>query len=108
MSYLTERLLNAQYHNHEEDCCCGECGCENEHDHKEIVEKSLSESEIEEIINEKYSEKDEKTKHFIYRGLKKYGLTYTYYNSVFVNYSKAKIKIYCPIHGEFERTASQF
>lgn len=98
MGKLTERLLKAT---HEENCCCEECKCE---EHKE----NLSEEEIERIINEKYSEKDDKTKKFIRRSLRKYGETYTYYNSVFIDYGKTKIKICCPIHGEFEKTAARF
>ena len=109
MSYLTERLLNAQYHNHEEDCCCGECGCENEHNQEELVEKSLSESEIEEIINEKYSEKDEKTKEFIRKGLRKFGDRFDYSKTVYIK-AQEKVTITCIVkdHGDFEINPSNF
>ena len=109
MGLLTERLLNAQYHNHEEGCCCGECGCENEHNHEEIVEKSLSESEIEEIINEKYSEKDEKTKEFIRKGLRKFGDRFDYSKTEYKN-AKTNVLITCLVkdHGDFEINPSNF
>ena len=106
MSYLTERLLNAQYHNHEEDCCCGEECCCHDHEEKEI-EQQLSEEEIEKIIEEKYSEKDEKTKHFIRRMLYKFGDYYTYEKSTFVSYTE-RIIITCPVHGDVERTPGRF
>ena len=101
MGYLTERLLHTE---HEEGCCCGECGCENEHNHEEeIVEKSLSESEIEEIINEKYSEKDEKTKEFIRRSLRIHGLKYDYSKTFYIKL-KSRVIITCLVHGDFEQT----
>jgi len=56
MGYLKDRLIGTI---HKEDCCCGECGCEKDHDQEEIVEKSLNESEIEGIISEKYSESND-------------------------------------------------
>ena len=68
MSYLTERLLNAQYHNHEEDCCCGEECCCHDHEEKEIEQQ--------------YSEKDEKTKEFIRKGLRKFGDRFDYSKSI--------------------------
>lgn len=97
MGKLTERLLKAS---HEENCCCEECKCE---EHKE----NLSEEEINQIINEKYSEKDDKTKKFIRRSLRKFGDRFDYSKTV---YTKAleKIIIVCPKHDlEFEQVASE-
>lgn len=104
MGYLTERLLHTE---HEEGCCCGECGCENEHDREEIVEKSLSESEIEEIINERYSEKDEKTKKFIRRALGKFGDRFDYSKTQYKT-ALEKVIITCPKHNlDFEQIANE-
>ena len=104
MSYLTERLLHTE---HEEGCCCGECGCENEHDHEEIVEKSLSESEIEGIISKKYSEKDEKTKEFIRKGLRKFGDRFDYSKTVYIK-AQEKVTITCRKHNtDFEQVAHE-
>ena len=106
MSYLTERLLNAQYHNHEEDCCCGEECCCHDHEEKEI-EQQLSEEEIERIIEEKYSEKDEKTKEFIRRGLRKFGDRFDYSKTEYVKALNTVI-ITCPKHSlDFEQISSE-
>lgn len=101
MSLLTERLLNAQYHSHEEVCCCGEECCCHDHEEKEI-EQQLSEEEIEKIIEERYSEKDEKTKGFIRKSIKIHGTKYDYSETTFVR-SKDKVTIICPVegHGSF-------
>ena len=96
MSYLTERLLNAQYHNHEEDCCCGEECCCHDHEEKEI-ERQLSEEEIEKIIEEKYSEKDEKTKEFIRKGLRKFGDRFDYSETEYKD-RRTKVIIICRKH----------
>jgi len=97
MSLLTERLLKAT---HEENCCCEECKCEK---HKE----NLSEEEIERIINEKYSEKDDKTKEFIRRGLRKFGDRFDYSKTVYTK-AQERIIIVCPKHDlEFEQVASE-
>ena len=108
MSYLTERLLNAQYHNYEEDCCCGEECCCHDHEEKEI-EQQLSEEEIEKIIEEKYSEKDEKTKEFIRKGLSKWGDRFDYSKTEYVR-TKDKVIITCLKngHGRFEITPDNF
>ena len=108
MSYLTERLLNAQYHNHEEDCCCGEECCCHDHEEKEI-EQQLSEEEIEKIIEEKYSEKDEKTKEFIRKGLRKFGDRFDYSKTQYVR-AKDKVIITClkEGHGDFKIQPGNF
>ena len=88
-----------------EDCCCGsDCDCEHEHNHQE---EHLSEEEIEQIINEKYSEKDEKTKAFIRKGLSKFGNRFDYSKTVYINATE-KITIRCKKHNlEFEQVANQ-
>ena len=99
MSLLTERLLKAT---HEENCCCEECKCE---EYKE----NLSEEEINQIINEKYSEKDEKTKEFIRRGLRKFGDRFDYSKTEYKN-AHEKVIITCLVegHGDFEINPSNF
>ena len=79
MGYLRDRLIGTI---HKEECCCGDCNCEHEHNHQE---EHLSEEEIEQIINEKYSEKDEKTKAFIRKGLSKFGNRFDYSKTVYIN-----------------------
>lgn len=106
MSLLTERLLNAQYHNHEEDCCCGEECCCHDHEEKEI-EQQLSEEEIEKIIEEKYSEKDEKTKEFIRKGLRKFRDRFDYSKTEYIKALDTVI-IICRKHNlEFSQIAHE-
>ena len=84
-------------HHHDEDCCC-EC-CEEE---KELVRdrRELTDEEIESIIVEKYNTKDEKTKVFIRKALKKQGDWYDYSKAEYTGlYNETTIM--CPIHGEF-------
>ena len=62
-------------------------------------EIKLSEEEIEDIINVKYSDKDDKTKDFIRKALKVHGNKYDYSKTVFT-FAKDKVTIICPIHEE--------
>ncbi len=102
MGYLRDRLIGTI---HKEDCCCcGDCDCEHENNHQE---EHLSEEEIEQIINEKYSEKDDKTKAFIRKGLKRWGDKYKYTKTKFID-KYTLVTIWCPIHGFFEKRAGEF
>ena len=76
------------------------CNCEKcESIENQIIEYSaLTEKEIEQIIKERYSDKDEKTKTFIRKALRKHGDRYDYSNVVYVN-AKSKIEIICRIEG---------
>ena len=109
MGLLTERLLKATREEKDECCCdCGEdCCC---HDHEEKEEyKQLSEEEIEKIIEEKYSEKDEKTKEFIRKCLRKFGEIADFTKTVYVR-SDDKVTITClkKGHGDFEINPHNF
>ena len=103
-----ENLNEELHHNHEEDCCCGEECCCHDHEEKEI-EQQLSEEEIEKIIEEKYSEKDEKTKKFIRECLRRFGEIADFTKTVYVR-SKDKVTITClkEGHGDFKITPSNF
>ena len=83
----------------QEQCNCVECvSVENAELKNQTIEyPKLSEEEIEQIINEIYSYKDEKTKTFIRKALRIHGNRYDYSNAVYVN-TKIKIEIICKIN----------
>ena len=58
----------------------------------------LSEEEIEQIISEKYSDKNEKTKTFIKKALRKHGDRYDYSNVVYIKATE-KVEIICRVEG---------
>ena len=93
MSYENSNKLNID--GTEKVCNCEKCkSIENQ-----IVEySSLSKEEIEQIIEERYSNKDEKTKTFIRKALRKHGDRYDYSKTI---YTKAleKVKIICRVEG---------
>ena len=84
----------------QEKCNCENCvSVENtELKNQEIEYPKLSEEEIEEIISERYLNKDEKTKTFIRRALRIHGDKYDYSNTVFVK-MREKIEIICRVEG---------
>ena len=85
----------------QENCNCEECIPSNEETIKNQALKeypSLSEKEIEEIINERYFYKDEKTKEFIRDALRVHGDRYDYSESIYTKF-KSKIKIICRVDG---------
>lgn len=91
MSYDKAKCTN------QENCNCEECIPSNEETIKNQALKeypSLSDEEIEQIINERYFYKDEKTKEFIRDALRVHGDRYDYSESI---YSKCtdKVKIIC-------------
>ena len=78
-------------------CECEECtngGIENQ----TVEYPPLSEEEIEQIIKERYFNKDEKTKKFIRRVLRKYGDRYDYSNVVYVKATE-HVEIICRAKG---------
>ena len=60
----------------------------------------LSDSEIEEIIEKYYSEKDKRTKWFIHRSLEKYGDIYDYSETIYTGRPN-KLRIFCPKCNDF-------
>ena len=101
MSYDKTKIKN------QENCNCKECvSTENaELENQTIEYPKLSEEEIEQIINEKYSDKDEKTKTFIRKALRKHGDRYDYSNVKYIN-NHSKVIIICSKHGEFSQIPS--
>ena len=88
MSYEKTKCTN------QENCNCEECIPSNEETIKNQALKeypSLSEEEIEQIINERYFYKDEKTKEFIRDALRVHGDRYDYSESIYTKF-KSKIK----------------
>lgn len=94
MSYDKAKIEN------QEQCNCEECvSAENADLKNQIAEyPKLSEEEIEQIISERYSDKDEKTKKFIKKALRKHGDRYNYSKVLYVKATK-KIEIICRIEG---------
>ena len=84
----------------QENCNCVECvSSENVKSENQIVEyPKLSEDEIEQIIFERYSDKDDKTKIFIRKALRKHGDRYDYSNVTYVK-SKEEVEIICRVEG---------
>lgn len=84
----------------QEQCNCAECvSAENADLKNQIIEyPKLSEEEIEQIISERYLDKDDKTKTFIRKALRKHGDRYDYSNTVFIK-MKEYVEIICRIKG---------
>jgi len=83
----------------QESCNCVE---------NQIVDySSLTEEEIERIINERYSDKNEKVKTFIRKALRKHGDKYDYSNVIYIN-NRTNVEIICRVecHGSFWQTPS--
>lgn len=91
MSYDNTKIKN------QENCNCVECTTV-EVENQIVGYPPLSDEEIEQIINERYFNKDEKTKTFIRKALKKHGDRYDYSNVVYVKSSK-KVEIICKVKG---------
>ena len=70
----------------QENCNCEECvSVKNVESDNQITEyPKLSDEEIEQIIFERYSDKDDKTKIFIRKALRKHGDRYDYSNVIYV------------------------
>ena len=74
----------------QENCNCRECvSSENVESDNQITKyPKLSDEEIEQIIFERYSDKDDKTKIFIRKALRKHGDRYDYSNVIYVKKKK--------------------
>ena len=83
-----------------QECNCDECiSVENTELKNQTVEyPKLSEEEIEKIIFERYSDKDEKTKTFIRKALRKHGDRYDYSNVIYVK-ATVNVEIICRVEG---------
>ena len=91
MSYDKTKIKN------QENCNCEECtNVEIENQFTEYPK--LSETEIEQIISERYSDKDEKTKTFIRKALRVHGDCYDYSNVIYVK-AKSEVEIICRVEG---------
>ena len=69
--------------------------------------KNLTNEEIWKIIREKYNNKNDYTKDFIYRSIKKYGDIFTYDRSYRKKWTD-KVIVTCPIHGNFKVIPNTF
>ena len=94
MSYDKTKIKN------QENCNCEECvSVENAELKNQTVEyPKLSEEEIEKIISERYSDKDEKTKTFIRKALGKHGDRYDYSNVIYIK-ATVNVEIICRVEG---------
>ena len=97
MNSLTRIMSYDKTKFNQENCNCEEYT--NVEVENQIIEHlPLTEEEIEQIIKEKYFNKDEKTKIFIRKALRKHGDRYDYSNVVYVKSSK-KVEIICRVKG---------
>lgn len=62
----------------------------------------LTDEEIWDIINRKYSYKTKYTKKFIFQAIKRYGDIYSYEKTNRVDNNLTKVIVTCPVHGDFE------
>lgn len=69
--------------------------------------KKLTDEEIEKIIEEKYKDKNKLTKRFIFKSMRKYGLSYTYEDTNRIN-KNSEVIITCPKHGNFNISPGYF
>ena len=91
MSYDKTKIKN------QENCNCEDCtNVEIENQFTEYPK--LSEEEIEQIISERYSDKDDKTKTFIRKALRKHGDKYDYSNVTYVK-ATVNVEIICRVEG---------
>ena len=99
MNSLT-RIMSFDKTKVNQKCDCVDCvSVENAESNNRITKyPKLSEEEIEQIISERYFNKDEKTKTFIRKALRKHGDRYDYSNVNYVN-AHTKIEIICRVEG---------
>lgn len=90
MNSLTRIMSYDRTKGNQENCNCEEC--------ISVEIPKLSEEEIEQIISERYSDKDEKTKTFIRKALWKHGDRYDYSNVVYIK-SSEYVEIICKVEG---------
>ena len=92
------------------DCSCENCQCNVEKEEEKTEEKEtvLSDEEIEEIIKTEYGDKNDITKTFIRKSLKKYGNKFTYKKTEITNSRDKKVIVTCRIHGDTEVNPTNF
>ena len=97
---LMNRMMSYDKTKLNQECNCDECvSVENAELKNQTVEyPKLSEEEIEQIIDERYSDKDEKTKTFIRKALRKHGDRYDYSNVIYIK-AKEYVEIICKVEG---------
>ena len=78
MNSLTRIMSYDKTKINQENCNCKECTTV-EVENQIVEYPPLSDEEIEQIINERYLDKDEKTKTFIRKALRKHGNKYRNY-----------------------------
>ena len=109
MNSLTRIMSYDKTKINQENCNCEECvSVETVKSENQIVEyPKLSDEEIEWIIKKRYFDKDEKTKIFIRKALRKHGDKYDYFNVIYIKDS-VKIEIICRVEGHkpFPQTPS--
>ena len=100
MNSLTRIMSYDKTKGNQESCNCEEyVSIENTESKSQTVEyPKLSEEEIEKIISERYSKKDEKTKTFIRKALRKHGNCYDYSNVVYIK-AHENVEIICRVEG---------
>lgn len=104
MDSLTRIMSYDKTKSNQENCNCRECvPVKNTELKNQVAEyPKLSEEEIEQIISERYSNKDEKTKIFIRKALRKHGDKYDYFNTVYLSFKK-KTEIICRKHNTYKQ-----
>jgi hypothetical protein len=99
MNSLTRIMSYDKTKSNQENSNCKECVSENVKSENQSVEyPKLSKEEIEQIISERYLDKDEKTKTFIRKALRKHGDRYDYFNVVYIK-SDVDVEIICRVEG---------
>ena len=100
MNSLTRIMSYDKTKINQENCNCEECvSVKNVESDNQITEyPKLSDEEIEQIIFERYSDKDDKTKIFIRKALRKHGDRYDYSNVIYVK-AREKVEIICKVEG---------
>ena len=97
MNSLTRIISYDKKKTSKENCDCVECT--NDKIENQSLEYSLlSDEEIEQIIKEQYGYKDDKTKTFIRKALRKHGNEYDYSSVVYIK-SDVKVEITCRVKG---------
>ena len=81
----------------QESCECEKC-INSKTENQTVEYPKLSEEEIEQIISERYFNKDDKTKTFIRKALRKHGDRYDYSNVTYVK-AKSEVEIICRVEG---------
>lgn len=96
MNSLT-RIMSYDKTKINQECNCNKC-TNIEVENQTVEYPKLSEEEIEQIISKRYFNKDEKTKTFIRKALRKHGDMYDYSNVVYVK-ATVNVEIICRVEG---------